>query len=133
MFSGLFLYSMLFILACGLITLLACQCISIGVDVADIKEWKVKGKGIGIVIIVVGIAIGVIGFSRIFHMSQSYTSSIKAVAECAANNHEYKVTNITNATESENGSITYTCTVCGDSYTVETVPINHTTKNAAKN
>jgi hypothetical protein len=81
MFSGLFLYSMLFILACGLITLLACQCISIGVDVADTKEWK--GKGIGIVIIVVGIAIGVIGFSRIFHMSQSYTSSIKAVAECA--------------------------------------------------
>lgn len=120
---------MLFILTCGLITLLACNCISIGVDVADIKEWK----GIGIVIIVVGIAIGVIGFYSIFHMSQSFTSSMQAVAECAANNHEYKVTNITNATESENGSITYTCTVCGDSYTVDTVPINHTTKNAAKN
>ena len=103
--------------------------ISLGADLADIKEWR----GIGLAIIVGVIAIGVIGFSGLFHMNQSCFSSIEAVAECAANNHEYKVTNITNATESENGSITYTCTVCGDSYTVDTVPVNRTTKNAAKN
>ena len=59
---------------------------------------------------VVIIAIGFIAFSGIFYMKRSY-----------------------NATESENGSITYTCTVCEDSYTVDTVPVNRTTKNAAKN
>lgn len=59
---------------------------------------------------VVIIAIGFIAFSGIFYMKRSY-----------------------NAMESENGSITYTCTVCEDSYTVDTVPVNRTTKNAAKN
>lgn len=42
MFSGLLSYSMVFLLACGLMVLVVVNGIALGADFADIKEWRTK-------------------------------------------------------------------------------------------
>ena len=56
----------------------------------------------------------------------SLTGKTKQEAIPATGKHTYEVTDSTDATCTEAGSVTYTCSVCGDTYTEETDLIDHT-------
>ena len=56
----------------------------------------------------------------------SLTGKTKQEAIPATGKHTYEVTDSTDATCTETGSVTYTCSVCGDTYTEETDLIDHT-------
>ena len=56
----------------------------------------------------------------------SLTGKTKQEAIPATGKHTYEVTDSTDATCTEAGSVTYTCSVCGDTYTEETDLAEHT-------
>lgn len=56
----------------------------------------------------------------------SLTGKTKQEAIPATGQHTYEVTDSTDATCTETGSVTYTCSVCGDTYTKETDLLEHT-------
>ena len=56
----------------------------------------------------------------------SLTGKTKQEAIPATGKHTYEVTDSTDATCTETGSVTYTCSVCGDTYTEETDLAEHT-------
>ena len=56
----------------------------------------------------------------------SLTGKTKQEAIPATGKHTYEVTDNTDATCTEAGSVTYTCSVCGDTYTEETDLAEHT-------
>ena len=56
----------------------------------------------------------------------SLTGKTKQEAIPATGKHTYEVTDRTDATCTEAGSVTYTCSVCGDTYTEETDLAEHT-------
>lgn len=56
----------------------------------------------------------------------SLTGKTKQEKIPATGQHTYEVTDSTDATCTETGSVTYTCSVCGDTYTKETDLLEHT-------
>ena len=56
----------------------------------------------------------------------SLTGKTKTEAIAATGEHTYEVTDSTDATCNEKGSVTYTCSACGDTYTEETDMLEHT-------
>ena len=56
----------------------------------------------------------------------SLTGKTKTEAIAATGEHTYEVTDSTDATWTEKGSITYTCSACGDTYIEETDMLEHT-------
>lgn len=55
----------------------------------------------------------------------SLTNEKKTETIPATGQHDYQVTESTDATCTEKGNVTYTCTVCGDTYTEETDFVDH--------
>ena len=60
----------------------------------------------------------------------SLTGKTKTEAISATGHHSYEVTDSVDATCTEKGSVTYTCSVCGDSYTEETDTLEHSYEEA---
>lgn len=56
----------------------------------------------------------------------SLTGKTKTEAIAATGEHTYEVTDSTDATCNEKGSVIYTCSACGDTYTEETDMLEHT-------